>query len=123
MRLGLTKHCQIIYGRPEICVFPRLSCEWLLTLILISCGILCLTVTCVLQLVSHWRRFAIKYARWIAFTASKYRPIRCQHCVGLKCTNLPPLCTITSLVCRACTLCKASELYCKQFHQQLLVYS
>ncbi|WAQ96343.1 CP52A-like protein [Mya arenaria] len=69
MRLGLTQHCQVIYGRPEICTFPRPSVEWLLTLILISLGIFCLTVTCVLQLISQWKRDVIKYARWIAFTA------------------------------------------------------
>lgn len=69
MRLGLTQHCQVIYGREEICTFPRLSLEWMLTLILISFGIVCLSVTCVLQILSHWKRNAIKYARWIAFTA------------------------------------------------------
>jgi hypothetical protein len=79
MRLGLTQHCQVIYGRTEICTFPRISLEWMLTLVLISFGIMCLTVTCVLQILSHWKRNAIKYARWIAFTASKllYKCLLC----------------------------------------------
>ncbi|KAH3861759.1 uncharacterized protein C16orf52 homolog A-like [Dreissena polymorpha] len=69
MRLGLTQHCQVIYGRPEICTVPRLSLEWLLTRVLISAGILCLTITCILQVWSHWKREVIKYSRWIAFAA------------------------------------------------------
>ncbi|KAL3876148.1 hypothetical protein ACJMK2_034020 [Sinanodonta woodiana] len=69
MRLGLTQHCQRIYGRPEICMFPRLSLVWMLTFILICSGIICLTVTCSLQFLSHWKRKTIKYARWIAFSA------------------------------------------------------
>lgn len=35
-------------------------------------GIISLTVTCGLLVASHWRREATKYARWIAFTGSKW---------------------------------------------------
>ncbi|KAK6170728.1 hypothetical protein SNE40_019044 [Patella caerulea] len=67
MRLGLTRQCQIIHGRPEICVFPNLSKEWMFTFICILAGILCITLTCFLLFASHWKREATKYARWIAF--------------------------------------------------------
>ncbi|KAK3599292.1 hypothetical protein CHS0354_028648 [Potamilus streckersoni] len=85
MRLGLTQHCQRIYGRPEICMFPRLSLVWMLTFILICSGIICLTVTCSLQFLSHWKRKTIKYARWIAFTASTCHPINFVHLLANLC--------------------------------------
>ncbi|KAL5018703.1 hypothetical protein ScPMuIL_004425 [Solemya velum] len=68
MRLGLTRQCQVIYGRPEICIFPRLSIEWMITFVFIVCGIFCLTVTCLLLVLSYWRQKASKYARWVAFS-------------------------------------------------------
>ncbi|KAG7259001.1 hypothetical protein CRUP_033948, partial [Coryphaenoides rupestris] len=47
---------------------PRLPPEWVTTLFFIILGIISLTVTCGLLVVSHWHREATRYARWIAFT-------------------------------------------------------
>ncbi|XP_046345101.1 uncharacterized protein C16orf52 homolog A-like [Haliotis cracherodii] len=67
MRLGLTRQCQMIHGRPEICTSPRLSTEWMFSFICIVGGILCLTATCALLFASHWRRATVRYSRWLAF--------------------------------------------------------
>ncbi|XP_064595056.1 uncharacterized protein C16orf52 homolog A-like [Liolophura sinensis] len=67
MRLGLTQQCQRVQGRPEICISPRLSTEWMLTFIFIVGGIICLTVTCLLLMISLWHHSALKHARWLAF--------------------------------------------------------
>lgn len=71
MRLGLTQHCQIIHRRPEICIWPQLPAEWTLAFLCIVGGIICLTTTCVLLLLSHWHRRAAKYVRWVALFASE----------------------------------------------------
>ena len=72
MRLGLTQHCQIIHRRPEICIWPQLPAEWTLAFLCIVGGIVCLTTTCILLLLSHWHRRAAKYVRWVALFASEW---------------------------------------------------
>lgn len=70
--MGLVRQCQTIHGRDRTCIPPRLPPEWVTTLFFIIMGIISLTVTCGLLVASHWRREATKYARWIAFTGSKW---------------------------------------------------
>ncbi len=72
LTVGLVRQCQTIHGRDRTCIPPRLPPEWVTTLFFIIMGIISLTVTCGLLVASHWRREATKYARWIAFTGSKY---------------------------------------------------
>lgn len=69
MRLGLTQHCQVIHGRPEVCTWPQLPVEWTLAFICIVGGIVCLTTTCILLLLSHWHQRATRYVRWVALFA------------------------------------------------------
>jgi hypothetical protein len=71
MRLGLTQHCQVIHGRPEVCTWPQLPAEWTLAFLCIIGGIVCLTTTCILLLLSHWHQRATRYVRWVALFASK----------------------------------------------------
>lgn len=73
--MGLVRQCQTIHGRDRTCIPPRLPPEWVTTLFFIIMGIISLTVTCGLLVASHWRREATKYARWIAFTGSKYKTL------------------------------------------------
>ncbi|XP_070580087.1 uncharacterized protein C16orf52 homolog A-like isoform X2 [Ptychodera flava] len=68
VRIGLTWQCQTIHGREPVCTGPNLSAEWMTTLLFILLGIICLTVTWILLIVSHWKPIVLKYARWIAFT-------------------------------------------------------
>lgn len=72
LTVGLVRQCQTIHGRDRTCIPPRLPPEWVTTLFFIIMGIISLTVTCGLLVASHWRREATKYARWIAFTGSKW---------------------------------------------------
>lgn len=76
LTVGLVRQCQTIHGRDRTCIPPRLPPEWVTTLFFIIMGIISLTVTCGLLVASHWRREATKYARWIAFTGSKWLGIR-----------------------------------------------
>uniref|UniRef100_A0A3Q3EXZ4 Modulator of smoothened n=1 Tax=Labrus bergylta TaxID=56723 RepID=A0A3Q3EXZ4_9LABR len=68
LTVGLVRQCQTIHGRDRICIPPQLPPEWITTLFFIILGIISLTVTCGLLLMSRWRREAARYARWIAFT-------------------------------------------------------
>ncbi|XP_060794896.1 uncharacterized protein C16orf52 homolog A-like [Neoarius graeffei] len=68
LTMGLVRQCQTIHGRDRICSPPSLSPEWLATLFFIILGIISLTVTCALLVLSHWHQETAKYARWIAFT-------------------------------------------------------
>lgn len=77
LTVGLVRQCQTIHGRDRTCIPPRLPPEWVTTLFFIIMGIISLTVTCGLLVASHWRREATKYARWIAFTGSKWS-YRCE---------------------------------------------
>lgn len=72
LTLGLVRQCQTIHGRDRTCTPPRLPGEWITVLLFIILGIISLTVTCGLVVMSHWHREASRYARWIAFTGSTY---------------------------------------------------
>lgn len=71
LTVGLVQQCQTIHGRDRNCIPPQLPPEWITTLFFILLGVLSLTVTCVLMVMSRWRREAARYARWIAFTGSR----------------------------------------------------
>ncbi|KAG7226409.1 hypothetical protein INR49_013821 [Caranx melampygus] len=68
LTVGLVRQCQTIHGRDRTCIPPQLPPEWVTTLFFIILGIISLTVTCGLLVMSHWHREATRYARWIAFT-------------------------------------------------------
>lgn len=71
LTVGLVRQCQTIHGRDRTCMPPQLPPEWITTLFFIILGIISLTVTCGLLVMSRWRREAARYARWIAFTGSR----------------------------------------------------
>lgn len=71
LTVGLVQQCQTIHGRDRNCIPPQLPPEWITTLFFIILGIISLTVTCGLMVMSRWRREATRYARWIAFTGSR----------------------------------------------------
>lgn len=60
-----------LYNRPQVCFTPDLRLEWLLALVSIFIGCICITTTIILLASSHWDRNVIPYARWVGFTASK----------------------------------------------------
>uniref|UniRef100_A0A8C7Z7E8 Modulator of smoothened n=1 Tax=Oryzias sinensis TaxID=183150 RepID=A0A8C7Z7E8_9TELE len=68
LNVGLVQQCQTIHGRDRTCFPPQLPREWVTTLLFIVLGIISLTVTCGLLVMSHWHPEATRYARWIAFT-------------------------------------------------------
>lgn len=63
--------CMTLYNRPQVCFTPDLRLEWLLALVSIFIGCICITTTIILLASSHWDRNVIPYARWVGFTASK----------------------------------------------------
>lgn len=71
-RLGLMWTCTVLYNRPQVCFTPELQPEWLLALICIFVGCICITTAIILLASSNWDRDVIPYARWVGFTASKY---------------------------------------------------
>lgn len=60
-----------LYNRPQVCFTPDLQPEWLLALVCIFVGCICITTTIILLASSQWDRNVIPYARWVGFTASK----------------------------------------------------
>lgn len=70
-RLGLMWTCITLYNRPQDCFSPELQPEWLLALICIFVGCICVTTTVILLASSNWDRDVIPYARWVGFTASE----------------------------------------------------
>lgn len=70
-RLGLMWTCMTLYNRPQVCFTPELQPEWLIALICIFVGCICITTTIILLASSNWDRNVIPYARWVGFTASK----------------------------------------------------
>lgn len=70
-RLGLMWTCMTIYNRPQICFTPDLQPEWVLALVCIFVGCICITTTIILLISSHWDRNVVPYARWVGFTASE----------------------------------------------------
>lgn len=71
-RLGLMWTCMTLYNRPQVCFTPELQIEWMLALICIFVGCICITTTIILLASSNWDRNVIPYARWVGFTASKF---------------------------------------------------
>lgn len=71
VRLGLTVMCQKSDGQPEVCVTPDLPREWLATLMFMILGVVALTLTCFLLLVSPWKPSIVDAAKWIVFIGSK----------------------------------------------------
>lgn len=71
-RLGLMWTCMTLYNRPYQCFTPELQPEWLLALICIFVGCICITTAIILLASSNWDRDVIPYARWVGFTASKF---------------------------------------------------
>nr|XP_040031751.1 uncharacterized protein C16orf52 homolog B-like [Gasterosteus aculeatus aculeatus] len=69
LTVGLIRQCQTIHGRERTCAPPQLPPEWITALLFIVLGIVSLTVTCGLLVMSRWRREAARLARWIAFAA------------------------------------------------------
>lgn len=69
-RLGLMWSCITLYNRPQVCYTPDLQPEWLLALICIFIGCICITTTVILLASSHFDRNVIPYARWVGFAAS-----------------------------------------------------
>lgn len=63
--------CMTLYNRPQVCFTPELQPEWLLALVCIFVGCICITTTIILLASSHWDRNVVPYARWVGFTASK----------------------------------------------------
>lgn len=70
-RYGLIWQCFTLYDRKQVCFTPQLSTEWLISLILIFLGIICIFTVVILFLASRWDRnvSVIFYARWIGFGA------------------------------------------------------
>lgn len=81
-RLGLMWTCTTIYNRPQVCFTPELQTEWLLALICIFSGCICITTTIILLVSSNWDRHVIPYARWVGFTASECKYGRLKGTIG-----------------------------------------
>ncbi|KAH8258656.1 hypothetical protein KR038_003483 [Drosophila bunnanda] len=69
IRLGLMWTCMTLYNRPQVCYTPDLQPEWLVALICIFIGCICVTTTVILLASSSCNRNVIPYARWVGFTA------------------------------------------------------
>lgn len=69
MRLGLLQSCISLYGRKAHCFVPQLNREWMVTLVLIVLGCLCVTGAVILLALSSWSSRAVGYARWTGFAA------------------------------------------------------
>ena len=69
--LGLMWTCTTLYNRPKVCFSPDLPPEWMMALVCIFIGCVCITTTVVLLISSHWDYNVVPYARWVGFAASK----------------------------------------------------
>ncbi|KAH8373309.1 hypothetical protein KR009_000396 [Drosophila setifemur] len=69
IRLGLMWTCMTLYNRPQVCYTPDLQPEWLIALVCIFIGCICVTTTVILLASSSCNRNVIPYARWVGFTA------------------------------------------------------
>uniref|UniRef100_U5EVX3 Putative conserved plasma membrane protein n=1 Tax=Corethrella appendiculata TaxID=1370023 RepID=U5EVX3_9DIPT len=68
-RLGLMWTCVTLYNRSQVCYTPELEPEWLITLICIFIGCICITTTIILLASSNFDRNVIPYAKYVGFTA------------------------------------------------------
>ena len=66
-RLGLMVTCVTSHRRPPLCSAPQLPGAWLLALVSVMLGILAVTATIVLIILSVWRRSNAMYAKWMGF--------------------------------------------------------
>lgn len=66
-RLGLMVTCVTPHRRPGHCSAPRLPGAWLLALVCVILGILAVSATIVLIILSVWRRSNAMYAKWMGF--------------------------------------------------------
>lgn len=48
--------CQNLFNRKQVCFTPSLQIEWLIALILIFAGTICITTTVILLFSSRWDR-------------------------------------------------------------------
>ncbi|XP_064459814.1 uncharacterized protein C16orf52 homolog B-like [Ornithodoros turicata] len=69
LRLGLLQTCVSGGSRRTACFPPRLQPEWLLTLVCILVGCICVTAATVLLALSRWSVRVLPYARWMGFSA------------------------------------------------------
>jgi len=68
--IGLLQTCLTIYNRSTECFTPEdVRPEWLLTFMLITAGIVCISITILLLGLSYWKYNVIKFARWLGFIA------------------------------------------------------
>uniref|UniRef100_A0A090XDN5 Putative conserved plasma membrane protein n=1 Tax=Ixodes ricinus TaxID=34613 RepID=A0A090XDN5_IXORI len=56
-------------GGPRPCFPPTLQPEWMLALVCIVLGCVCITATTVLLALSRWNVRVVPYARWMGFSA------------------------------------------------------
>jgi hypothetical protein len=61
-----------IRNRPTECFTPELTAEWILALLAIFSGCVCLTTTLGLTVAAQWDRTVEPYARWSGFTAGNF---------------------------------------------------
>lgn len=66
VQFGLTSLCQQSLEQEVICVTPNLPSSWTACLVFIIFGILTLTLTCILLILSQWKPKATEYGKWIA---------------------------------------------------------
>ena len=66
-RLGLMVTCVTSHRRPTLCSAPQLPGAWLLALVCVMLGILAVTATIVLIILSVWRRSNAMYDKWMGF--------------------------------------------------------
>ena len=69
--MGLMQTCLTLHKRSSTCYTPSLRPEWLVTLVCVFCGCICVTTTVVLILTSIWDRTVTPYAKWVGFVAGK----------------------------------------------------
>ena len=68
-KIGILRSCLTLRNRPTECFMQDLSTEWIVALICIFCGCICLTTTLGLIIVTQWERSLEQYARWSGFLA------------------------------------------------------
>ncbi|XP_031554177.1 uncharacterized protein C16orf52 homolog A-like [Actinia tenebrosa] len=67
VHLGLLVMCQKSPRQPEVCVTPDLPDEWKAALVFLLFGVISLTITCFLLIISVWKPNMMSPARWIVF--------------------------------------------------------
>ncbi|XP_028417328.1 uncharacterized protein C16orf52 homolog A-like [Dendronephthya gigantea] len=69
VKFGLTTLCQESIKGDEVCVTPNLPQSWKVTLVFVILGMLTLTLTSGLTVVSFWKPKAFEYGKWLAVVA------------------------------------------------------